>query len=194
MRANTVARNYAEALLALANKAGDPQGWGTMINDVAGAIRRDRTLTRFLASPRIPERVKNDLLARAFADRLPRIFVRYLQALVHNRRQTLIPPIADAYNALLEESLGRVHADVTVVRPIDDEASAQIARTLTHVLGKTVVPFVHVDPAILGGVVVRVGDSVMDGSVRRRLATLRRRLAAGVVVAPTAAAGGGAGR
>lgn len=187
MRAQTVARNYAETLLSLAERAHDTSGWGAMINDIASAVRRDRTLRRFLASPKIAPRLKKQILAKALDDRVPRIFLRYLEALIDNRRQTLIPEIAVAYNDLLEAREGRVHAEVTVARAITDaEGESTIARNLSRALGKTVVPHLSVDAAILGGVVVRIGDTVIDGSVRRRLALLRRRLMSGSATADRA--------
>jgi F-type H+-transporting ATPase subunit delta len=179
MRGSTVARNYADTLLALAERAHDAAGWGAMINDIAGAIRRDRTLQRFLASPKIAPRLKKQILAKALDDRVPRNLLRFLETLIDNRRQTLIPQIAAVYNDLLEERQGRVHAQVTVARQLDTDGEASVARNLSRALGKTVVPHVAVDPAILGGLVVRVGDTVIDGSVRRRLAVLRRRLGGG---------------
>jgi F-type H+-transporting ATPase subunit delta len=110
---------------------------------------------------------------------MPRVLVRFLQVLVRNRRQMMIPEIAHEYRALVDEVEGRVHAQVTMAKePVGDERAA-IARELTRALGKEVVPHVTVNPAILGGVVVRVGDTVMDGSVRRRLSLLRSRLATG---------------
>jgi F-type H+-transporting ATPase subunit delta len=186
MRAATVARNYAETLLSLAERAKDASGWGAMINEIAGAVRRDRTLRRFLASPKIAPPLKKQVLAKALADRVPRIFLRFLDALIDNRRQTLIPEIAVAYSDLLEEREGRVHAEVTVARPLDADGEGAIARNLSRALGKSVVPHLSVDPAILGGVVVRVGDTVIDGSVRRRLAVLRRRLTSGSATADRA--------
>ncbi|MEN9509497.1 MAG: hypothetical protein RLZZ621_2060, partial [Gemmatimonadota bacterium] len=69
-----------------------------------------------------------------------------------------------------------VHARVTVARPSDDAETNAIAAQLSKVVGKQVVPHLSVDPTILGGVVVRIGDTVMDGSVRRKLALLRRRM------------------
>ncbi len=179
MQQATVARNYAEALHALATKAGDIEGWGRMLDAVAEAMRVDVTMRRFLESPRIDAAKKNAALSRAFQDQLPRLFVRFLQTLVAKRRQMAIPQIAGAYRALLDEAANRVHADVTVARPMDAATTASLAKTLSAAFGKEVVPHLTVDPAILGGAVVRVGDTVMDGSVRKRLATLRGRMMGG---------------
>ena len=179
MRDVTIARNYAEALLALARKANDPAGWGNMIADVADALERDASLRRFLETPRVEAAEKNAILAKAFQDRMPRLFVRYLQALVSNRRQMLIPEIAIEYRNLLDEAEGRVHARVTLAQQPSEAETAAIAQQLGRVLGKTVVPHVTVNPQILGGIVVRVGDRVIDGSVRRKLQTLRYRLVGG---------------
>ena len=88
--------------------------------------------------------------------------------------------VATEYHNLVDEAENRVHARVTVSRAIDAAGESAIARELSRALGKTVVPHVTVDPSILGGVVVKVGDTVMDGSVRRRLAVLRRRLLPGL--------------
>lgn len=178
MRETTIARNYAETLLALAEKAGDLQAWGRMIDDVANAMERDERLRRFLEAPQISAEQKNEVLSKAFADRFPRLFVRYLQRLVSNRRQMLIPEIAAEYRDLVDEKEGRLHAQVTVAAPIDDEQRAMVARQLTKALGQPVVPQVRVNPNILGGIIVRVGDRVMDGSVRRRLGILRNRMLA----------------
>ncbi len=180
MRDATIARNYAEVLLALAKKAGnDLEGWARMLGDLADALRTDVRLRRFLESPRVSAEEKNAMLARALGGAAaPRNFVRFLQTLVNNRRQMLIPEIAVEYATLLDAVEGRLHADVTVARPSTPEQEQAITAQLTRVLGKRVVAHMRVNPAILGGVVVRVGDTVMDGSVRRRLATLRSRLAA----------------
>ncbi len=176
MREPTIARNYAEALLALARKADDLPGWGRMISDVAAGIEQDVRLRRFLEAPQVDAERKKEILARAFQDRVPRLFLRFLQKLVDNRRQMLIPAIAIEYHHLVDQVEGRVHAQVTVARPVDDATRDAIGRELGRALGKTVVPHVTVNPAILGGVVVRVGDTVMDGSVRRRLAHLKNQL------------------
>ena len=178
MRETTIARNYAEALLALARKSDDLAGWGRMIDDVANAIERDERLKHFLQAPQISADQKNDVLSKAFEDRAPRLFLRYLQRLVKNRRQMLIPEIANEYRDLVDEAEGRLRAEVTLAKQPDEEERATIARQLSHTLGRPVVPQVRVNPNILGGIVVRIGDRVIDGSIRRKLAVLRGRMLA----------------
>jgi F-type H+-transporting ATPase subunit delta len=173
MREPTIARNYAETLLALANKAGDLRGWGEMIDKIANAMESDRRLRVFLESPRVSSQRKNEIFEKAFGTQLPRTFVRFLQALVNHRRQMLIPVIAREYHDLVDRVEGRVHASVTVAREADEADRALVTSQLSRALGKDVVPHFHVNPSILGGVIVRVGDTVLDGSVRRRLAKLR---------------------
>jgi F-type H+-transporting ATPase subunit delta len=180
MRDATIARNYAEALLELARKADALDAWGGMIAGVSDAITSDARLSNFLAAPQVSATEKNAVLEKAFAPVLPRMLVRFLQKLVDNRRQTLIPEIAVEYASLVDEREGRVHAQVTVAREASDGDRARIARQLSERLGKTVVPHLQVNPAILGGIIVKVGDTVMDGSVRKRLATLRSRLTVGI--------------
>ena len=178
MRQPTIAKNYAEALIELARKAGtkDLAKWGDLIDEVASAMHADRTLHVFLESPRVAATEKKRVLALALENRVPLGFLRFLQALVNNRRQMLIPEIAIQYHALVDAVENRVHASVTVAREGDAAEKKEIADRLSAVVGKEVVPHFVVNPAILGGIIVRVGDTVMDGSVRKRLATLKGRM------------------
>lgn len=178
MREPTIARNYAETLVELAQRAGEDtlRTWGDMIDNVANAMETDRRLRVFLESPRVSAEEKNAIIQRAYGPQLPRNFVRFLQALVTHRRQMLIPVIAHEYHDLVDEVEGRVHASVTVARETEEADRVLIAAQLSRALGKEVVPHFHVNPGILGGMIARVGDTVLDGSVRRRLAVLRARM------------------
>lgn len=178
MREITIARNYAETLLALARKADDLGGWGELIDTIGTAIETDRRLRMFLESPRVSAQQKNAIIARAYEGQLPRNFVRFLEALVNHRRQMLIPDIAHEYHDLVDQVEGRLHASVTVARDADEAERQALQARLSKVFGREVVPHFQVNRSILGGLVVRVGDTVLDGSVRRRLATLRARMAA----------------
>jgi F-type H+-transporting ATPase subunit delta len=176
MRDATIGKNYAEALLELARRADDPAGWGKLMRDVANGMQQDVTVQHFLESPKISEAQKNEVFFQAFGDRVPRHFLRFLQTLVRKRRQMLIPTISEEYDKLLDIHEGRVHANVTVARETSPEDETRIAEQLSLVIGKSVVPHLRVNPAILGGVIVKIGDTVMDGSVRRRLGRLKAQI------------------
>jgi F-type H+-transporting ATPase subunit delta len=176
VRQTTIAHNYAEALLELAKRAKDLRGWGTLIQSIADAMQRDLKLRVFLETPRVDAATKNAVLRKALADRAPSKFVRFVESVVSHRRQMLIPEIAQEYMDLVDQAENRMHANVTVALEADEKTRKLIADRLSKVFDKTVVPHLSVDARILGGLVVRVGDTVMDGSVRRRLGTLRQRL------------------
>jgi len=179
LKPTTIARNYAEALFAAAEPADRVASYGELIDAVAGAIAADARIALVLESPRVAKTVKSRLLAEALEDRAPPEFVRFLQAVVRRGRQGLFGEIARAYQGLMDVKLNRVHAGVTLTQDPDGTLRDEIMRRLTAALGKEVRGHFRTDPAILGGVVVRVGDRIYDGSLRRRLQTLRRRMLTG---------------
>ena len=95
---------------------------------------------------------------------------------IDKRRQRLLRDIARAYHELVDDRLNRVRVEVTVARPQDDAVIARLGDALSGLLGKTAVPSLRVKPEILGGVIVRAGDTIYDGSLRRRLDRMRRQL------------------
>ena len=178
MNDERIGRNYAEALLTLARKSGEQEEWGALIDAISAGIREDHTLKTFLESPKLSASRKIDLLKKAFAEGVSPTFLRFLETVILKRRQMLIPEIASEYRMLIDESEDRIHVDVTLARELAEPERDALARQLGRLFGKRVVPHVSLNPAILGGVIVKVGDTVMDGSIRRRLATLRQRMLA----------------
>jgi F-type H+-transporting ATPase subunit delta len=171
----TIGRNYAETLLVLAKREKEEEEWGTLIESVAEGMR-EGMLRTFLESPKIAAAQKIEVLQKALGKRVPHLFLRFLETVIMKRRQMVIPSIASEYRALMDESEDRVHAMVTVARDPGEPEKDALKRQLSRLFGKKVVPHYSLNPAILGGVIVKVGDTVMDGSVRRRLATLRSRM------------------
>jgi F-type H+-transporting ATPase subunit delta len=179
MSAVTVARNYAEALFELGERSGQLELYADLLDAVAAAIDNTPEVQAMLASPRVTRAEKARILGAALGDAAPREFVLFLQAVVKRGRQLLLGHILREYLALVDVKHNRVRAAVTVARQPDEALRATIEAGLGRALGKTVIADFRVDPAILGGAVVRVGERVYDGSVRRRLARLRRTLLAG---------------
>jgi F-type H+-transporting ATPase subunit delta len=180
MNAEGIGRNYAETLLLLARKSGDVEQWGGLIDAISVGMREDHTLKTFLESPKLSASHKIEILEKALGRGVPPLFLRFLETVINKRRQMLIPEIASEYRKLIDESENRVHANVTVAREPGEPERDALSRQLSRLLGKRVVPHISLNPAILGGVIVKVGDTVMDGSVRKRLAVLRQRMLATV--------------
>jgi len=175
----TIARNYAEALMQAAQALGEVDRFGALMDAVAGAIAVDETIAVVLESPRVAKSVKSRLLGAALEGAAAPQFVRFLQAVVRRGRQGLLREIAHEYQALVDLQQNRVHAGVTLAAAPDEALQRQIVERLGAVLGKEVRAHFRSDRGILGGVVVRVGDRVFDGSLKRRLAVLRRRMLTG---------------
>lgn len=176
MRDETVAKNYAETLFELADRNDATEEYGDAIERVARVIEENDDVRLFLETPRIDDQDKKDVVRRVFGDRLPRHVLNFILVTIDKRRQRILRQISTQYHALLDERMGREHVQVSVARPVDDETREMIAERLSTVLGKTAIPHIRVRPEIIGGLVVRTGDTIYDGSVRRRLDGMRRRL------------------
>lgn len=176
MRDTTIADNYAAALFELARRHGEEQAYAdafAMQDRVMGADPRVRM---FLVTPRIEVAAKKDVLRRALGGRVPQRFLNFVMVVLDKRRQALLPEVGELYRARLDEHLGRINVRVTLAHEPNEREEEDITAELSRILGRRVVPHVQIDPAILGGVVVRYGDRILDASLRRRLLNLRERL------------------
>ena len=176
MRDDTVAREYAETLFALAGRHEGLDVYGRGIDLVTGLLDEIPDLRLFLETPRIDAEAKKALMRKAFESELPPQLMNFFLLTIDKRRQRLLRQIAQQFRALVDEKEGRAHVEITVARPIDDATLDLLTRRLSELLGVTAVPHVRVRPEILGGVVVRTGDTIYDGSVRRQLDGMRRQL------------------
>lgn len=176
MRDETIARSYAGTLFELAQRHEGLDAYGEAIETVASLLEENPRFRLFLETPRIEAAQKKEVLRTAFDGKLPEHVVRFLLVTIDKRRQRLLRQIAREFHLLVDEHMDRTHVDVTVARSPDDETVSRIVERFSGLLGKTAVPHVRVDPEILGGVIVRTGDTIYDGSLRRRLGRVRRRL------------------
>lgn len=177
MRGNTVVRNYAEVLFELAERHGGAIAYGEPIAGVA-VLTEDRRVLEFLGTPRIPADAKKAVLERALGSSVPPMLLRFLQVVVNKGRQRLIPAIMRDFQRLLDRRQGRRHLEVTVARALGGAEEKDITDRLSAAIGATVIPTIRVRPGIIGGIVIREGDTLYDGSVKRQLNAIRRRLMA----------------
>jgi F-type H+-transporting ATPase subunit delta len=178
LRSVTIARNYAEALFELGGQSGRAAEYADLLDTVAQGIAAAPRVEAVLMSPRITKAQKSGILAAALPD-APHEFVLFLQAVVRRGRQDLLREMAAEYIGLLDQKLNRVRASVTLTRAADARLRQKITEQLTRVMGKEVLPSFMEDRTIIGGILVRFGDRVFDGSIRRRAVSLRRQLLRG---------------
>jgi F-type H+-transporting ATPase subunit delta len=178
MRSQIIARNYAETLLELAQRNGGQrtvEEFGAAM-ELLAAVVDDPRVREFLATPRVSVVRRKAALRAALGKRVPDLFLRFVMVVVDKRRQALLGDVAHEYRALVDELTGRVRVSVAISHEPDAKLQEEITTALTQRLGKTVIPTFTVAPELLGGMVVRVGDEILDGSVRSYAAGLRRRL------------------
>ncbi|HIF06287.1 MAG TPA: ATP synthase F1 subunit delta [Gemmatimonadetes bacterium] len=176
MRDETVARNYAEALFELAERHEGVEAYGTGVETVALLIDENDEFRQFLDTPRIALAKKKEVVRSVFGETLPARLVNFVLITLDKRRQRLLREIAREYQALLDVHFNRVHVEVTLARELDEQSVEEMEKRLTAALGKTAIPHIRVKRSILGGAIFRTGDTIYDGSLRRRLDGMRRKL------------------
>ncbi|HET9441273.1 MAG TPA: ATP synthase F1 subunit delta [Longimicrobiales bacterium] len=170
-----VARSYAASVFELAQQHGLTEEFTASFSALT-AVLSDASIRNFLHSPKLDKNTKKATLRTALGERVHPLFLNFLLVVLDKRRQDQLTAIAREYHALAEEALGRMHVAVTVAHEPSAELHQEIRRSLSEIFEKTVVPHIHVDSRILGGIIVRHEDKVIDGSLRRRLVAMRRRL------------------
>jgi F-type H+-transporting ATPase subunit delta len=176
VREPTIARNYAAALFELGERHESTERFAGLVSGLAGAMQTEPRVKVVLESPQVPKHTKEQVLRDALHDVASDPFLRFLAAVIKRGRQGLIPQIAREYGTLVDQKLNRIHAGVTLARTPDEALKAAVVDRLKEATGKDVVARFREDPAILGGVILRIGDRIIDGSVRRRMTRLKRQL------------------
>jgi F-type H+-transporting ATPase subunit delta len=176
MQETTVARSYAEALLELAQADDAAELYAAELGQIAQLLESEDEFRFFLETPRVDLQDKKRVLREVLEGRIPERLLRFLLVVMDKRRQRVLPEIATEFNRLVDEHLGRLQVDVTMAEDPDTEARASIKKHLDTLFGVEVLPRFNADRRIIGGVVVKVGDRIMDGSIRHRLQSLRRSL------------------
>jgi F-type H+-transporting ATPase subunit delta len=186
----TIARSYAVTLFELARRQNGLESFAEGMDTVVGLLDQNPSFRVFLETPRIADRDKKVLLKKVFGNALPRPLLNFLQVTVDKRRQRLLGLMTEEFHALLDEHHGRTHVTVTVARELDPETLQDLSGKLSALLGREAIPHVRVKPAVLGGVHLKTGDTVYDGTLRRRIKQLRKQLVTAEL--PDAAAEGAA--
>ena len=169
------AKRYAQAVFSIAEEAGPASfaRWRADLDDVASVLA-ESGLSPVLADTRMPVDERQALAARAL-DVQP-LALNLARLLIAKKRSLEARYVATSFGEMVDAREGIAHARVTTAVELTSEQVSGISLSLGRSLNKRVITTTVVDPSIIGGVVVRVGDQLLDGSVRTRLARLRREL------------------
>lgn len=176
MQNETVSRRYAVAIFSLAKESGRVDVVGKDLHAAAAAIAADPDAGRFFVSPVVDRAEKAKVVAGVFEGRVSDIALHTLLLLVHKRREALLGPIVVEYDKLALADAGRERLDIQSAQEMQPaEADALVAR-LEKIYNKTFAVTRRVNPALLGGLRITMGDRRIDGSVAGRLDDLARDL------------------
>jgi F-type H+-transporting ATPase subunit delta len=169
------AHHYAKAAFDVARAHHDVAAWQTDINQLE-RILTDEDVTLALENPRLDTGRKIGVALSLMPEGMDATRLNFLKLLVLGRRTPLISQIRQEFEALVDEAAGRTEVELTVAIELSTEERRRLEAVLSEKSGSEVRVDVRVDPGILGGAIVRQGDHVTDGSLRRRLQELRQEL------------------
>ncbi len=175
MAKRVYAKRFAEAIFEIALEKKELDRWQSDLRKIA-SLGEDATLVGLLQDTRLHFDSKAELLSERLGDINP-LALNLVYLLITKGRLNMVGDIADQYQRLLYSYRGVEEAEVTTVIPLDDKAKQRLAEHLGAMVGKKVVLKTKVDSRLMGGIVAKVGDKLLDGSTRSKLAALREELA-----------------
>jgi F-type H+-transporting ATPase subunit delta len=171
-----LARIYGTSLFDVARKEGKLDVVREQLGQFADAVAADRTFQVFLFSPYFSTEEKKNGLERALTGTDP-VLMRFLELLVEKHRMPVLFRIREEYNSLCEQAEQRLAVEITSAVELDERTADGVAEQIGKHTGRHIELRRRVDPEIIGGLIVRVGNSILDASIRTRLESLRREVA-----------------
>ncbi|MEC9475807.1 MAG: ATP synthase F1 subunit delta [Planctomycetota bacterium] len=171
---NPVAQAYAGALLEVAVEKGEADLYRDQLAAISATVEQDEQIQIFLESPKIRRSDKKAALEKALSGHVSEIVLNLLRILIDRGRQELIDDISHAYQDRMDAMAGRVNATITSASKLSSAIRKALVGAITKKLDKEVVSTEQVDPDLLAGLTVQIGDLVVDGSLRTQLRKIRQ--------------------
>lgn len=172
---STIARPYAQAVFNLANAQNDLKGWSSMLQ-FAAAVAKDDSMRALIGNPKIARQDLVDLFLDICADRFTDLAQNFIRVLVDNGRLNVLTEIAEHYEKQRAEAERVIDAEAISAFPLDQSLQQQLKDSLKQRLGREVQLATKIDESILGGVILKAGDLVIDASAVGQLERLSQTL------------------
>lgn len=173
----TVARPYAEAAFDTAQSESDLVSWSSML-EILGLIAADQDMQSLISNPRVEKSVIHEIVSEICADRVTKQTCKnFIQILIDAGRLLQAPEIHQLFEHKRADAEGTAKVDVISAFPLEQEQQDDIARSMEKRLGRKVAINTRIDQSLIGGIVIRSGDSVIDASVKGRLTALSNEFA-----------------
>ena len=176
---DSIAKVYARSLFELAEQSGGRERAEAVLGeleDILELARSDAKFSEFLATRVIPTESRDATIVKIFEGKASDLTLRFLRLLNRKNRLGHLPPIVSAFESMVQEAFGRVEVDLYTADPIDDTTRDSFRTTLSEKLGKEIILHAYTEPAMLGGVKLRIGDQLVDDSLVTQLSRMRDRL------------------
>ena len=172
----TIARPYAEAAFRLAQEQGNAQRWSEML-ELLEAVVTDEGVASRLGDPNFDDRALESLILGSLGERLDGNGRNLVQVLIENGRLDVVPQVRAMYDELRREQEGVLEAKIIAAMHVDDEQYRQLVTVLEQKFGRKVNAQVEIDPELIGGARIIIGDKVIDATVRGKLDAMAAALA-----------------
>jgi F-type H+-transporting ATPase subunit delta len=176
MRSEALAKRYAIAVFSLASERGSTEKIGADLRAAASAVNGDETVRRFYTAPVVQRDEKSAVVLKAFEGKVDEVVLHTLLLLVKKKRESYLGDISAAYDAMLTASLGREPLKVVTARPLTPGDLKKIVARISEKYGKTFEVQHKVDPSLLAGIRITMGDRYIDGSLSGKIQELAREL------------------
>ena len=167
----TIARPYAQAALSQAQTEDDLAGWGDMLQFLSSVVR-DPTMAGVIANPSVETSEVERLMLNVAGERLSATGTNFVRLLASNHRLAALPEIQQQFERLRGDLEGRLQVDIISAYELSESQVGELSTAVARKLGRQVEVSSTVDSALIGGVIIRAGDLVIDASMRGRLAQM----------------------
>ena len=174
----SVARRYAEAFFSIAREADKVDDYQAELGSIVQSIKETEGLGEYFAHPLAPAKEKKELANKLFAQVVSPMTLNFLLLVIDKKRETYLELIHQEYEDMADDSRNIKKAELISAMPVSDQDVQILADNLSRSTGKTIKLDLSVDPTMIGGLKIRVGDKIIDASVAKKLEMLKKNLTA----------------